>query len=81
MSLGADGVTKLAGKLGGYSIIATGYANVGDLKNGVLVADFAPVVTVGKGKKAKMLQFVVRTNLWFDRSDEHDEIGSAYIQQ
>ena len=81
VSLGADGVTKLAGKLGGYSISATGYANVGDLKNGVLVADFAPVVTVGKGKTAKKLQFVVRTNLWFDRSDEHDEIGSAYIQQ
>ena len=81
VTVGADGVTKLAGKLGGYSISASGYVNVGRLGDGVLVADFAPIVTVGKDKTAKKYQFVVCTNLWFDRSNEQDDgVGTAYIE-
>ena len=47
---------------------ASGYANVGGLKDGAIMADFAPIVTVNKVKRA----LSVYTNLWFDRTDGHE---------
>ena len=82
VSLAADGVTTLAGKLGTYTVSASGYANVGSFKDGALIADFAPIVTVGKGKTAKKLQFVVLADLWFDSANAPDgDVGSARIEQ
>ena len=48
---------------------ASGYANVGGLKDGAILADFAPIVTVNKVKTA----LAITTNLWFDRLNDHAE--------
>ena len=76
VTLKADGSTAIAGTLPGLldakkaiRISASGYANVGVMTEGVIMADFAPIVTVNKVKRA----LSIHTNLWFDRADDHDE--------
>lgn len=55
-------------------ISASGYANVGGLKDGAILADFAPVLTVNKVKTV----LSIKTNLWFDRSNDHEGgVGEA----
>ena len=77
VTLKADGTTAIAGKLPNgkdakgkdvtVKVSASGYANVGGLCDGAVLADFAPVMTVGGKKKV----LAIRTNLWFDRSNDH----------
>ena len=77
VTLKADGSTAAAGKLPNgtdakgkavaIKVSASGYANVGGMTAGAIIADFAPIVTVGKVRRA----LSIRTNLWFDRSDGH----------
>ena len=69
VTLKADGSTAIAGKLGAIKVSASGYANVGGMREGAIIADFAPVVTVNKVKRA----LSIHTNLWFDRSNDHAE--------
>ena len=69
VTLKADGSTAIAGKLGSIKISASGYANAGGMREGAIIADFAPVVTVNKVKRA----LSIHTNLWFDRSNDHAE--------
>ena len=69
VTLKADGSTAIAGKLGSIKISASGSANVGRMREGAIIADFAPVVTVNKVKRA----LSIHTNLWFDRSNDHAE--------
>lgn len=77
VTLKADGSTAIAGTLPGLldakkkavKLSASGYANVGGITEGVIMADFAPIVTVNKVKTA----LAIKTNLWFDRCDEHPE--------
>ncbi len=76
VTLKADGSTSIAGKLPNgtdakgkqvtFSVSASGYANVGGLKDGAILADFAPVLTVNKVKTV----LAITTNLWFDRKNE-----------
>ena len=84
VTLKADGSTAIAGKLPGlpdkkgkatsFKISASGFANVGLMREGELAADFAPVLTVNKVKKA----LAIRTNLWFDRKNDHEGgVGEA----
>lgn len=85
VTMKADGTTMIAGKLPNgidesgrdvfIKVSASGYANVGGLKEGVILADFAPVMTVNKVKKV----LAIKTNLWFDCSDGEvmKYIGSA----
>ena len=86
VTLKADGSTAIAGKLPngvdgkGWSVTlkvsASGYANVGWMREGAIIADFAPVVTVNKSKRV----LSIRANLWFDRLNDHDEgAGSAQM--
>ena len=80
VTLNADGSTKIAGKLGTLSVSASGYADVTGLANGVIYADFAPVVSVKDGKATLKKALSVRANLWFDRSNDHVEgVGSAKL--
>ena len=79
VTLKADGSTSIAGKLPNgtdakgkavtIKVSASGYANVGGMRNGALIADFAPIVTVNKVKRA----LSIHANLWFDRSNDHAE--------
>lgn len=79
VTLKADGSTAIAGKLPNgvdakgnavsLKVSASGYANVGGMREGAIIADFAPVVTVNKVKRA----LSIHTNLWFDRSNDHAE--------
>ena len=82
----ADGAVSIAGKLPNgtdakgkavsLKVSASGYANVGGLKDGAIMADFAPIVTVNKVKTA----LAITTNLWFDRSNDHVEgVGRAKV--
>lgn len=74
VTLKADGSTAIAGKLGSIKISASGTANVGGMREGAIIADFAPIVTVNKVKRA----LSIHTNLWFDRSNDHAEgVGGA----
>lgn len=84
VTLKADGTTSLAGKLPNgvdkndkavtIAVSASGVANAGMMTGGALAADFAPVLTVG-GKKRVLS---VRTNLWFDRRNDHrGGVGAA----
>lgn len=74
VTLKADGSTAIAGKLGAIKVSASGYANVGGMREGAIIAEFAPIVTVNKVKRA----LSIRTNLWFDRSNDHVEgVGGA----
>ena len=84
VTLKADGSTAIAGALPGLldakgkalKVSASGYANVEGLKDGAIMADFAPIVTVNKVKKA----LAIRTNLWFDRSNDHESgVGEAKV--
>ena len=76
VTLKADGSTAIAGKLGSIKISASGYADVSGMREGAILADFAPVVTVSKVKKV----LSIHTNLWFDRSNDHgDGVGGAEL--
>jgi len=88
VTLNADGKTTVAGTLNGtpvvsgtktttptYKVSSSGYADVSGIGSGAIFADFAPVITVNKVKKVLSL----RINLWFDRQNEHDEVGSAQL--
>ena len=78
VTLKADGTTALAGKLPNgvdakgkavtLKVSASGAVNLSGIREGALLADFAPVVTIGKVKKVVS----VKTNLWFDRSSSHE---------
>ena len=90
VTLNADGSTKIAGKLGflnangkteTISVSASGYADVTSLSEGVIIADFAPVVSMKEGKATLKRVLSIGTNLWFDRSNAHPYIGSVYPQQ
>ena len=79
VALKADGSTAIAGSLPNgvdgkgkavsLKVSASGYANVGGMTAGVIFADFVPIVTVNKVKRA----LSIGTNLWFDRSNGHAE--------
>ena len=84
VTLKADGTTSIAGTLSGtkdtkgktmmFKVSASSYANVGGLKDGAILADFALVLTVNKIKKI----LAIRTNLWFDRKNDHGSgVGEA----
>ena len=84
VTLKADGSTSIAGSLPNgvdakikpvlIKVSASGYANVGGLREGAIIADFAPIVTVNKVKRA----LSIHANLWFDRSNDHAEgVGGA----
>ena len=78
VTLNADGSTKIAGALSDLKVSAAGYADVTSLVNGVIFADFAPVISVKNGKISSKRVLSLRTNLWFDRSNSHIEgVGSA----
>ena len=83
-TLKADGSTSIAGKLPNgtdtkgkavtLKVSASGYANVGGLREGAVIADFAPILTINKVKKA----LAIKANLWFDRKNDHPEgVGEA----
>ena len=84
VTLKADGVVSIAGTLLGtkdakgkattFKVSASGYANVGLTREGAIVADFAPVLTVNRVKKV----LAVKTKLWFDRKNDHGAgVGAA----
>ena len=84
VTLKADGSTSIAGKLPNgtdtkgkavtLKVSASGYANVGGLREGAVIADFAPILTINKVKKA----LAIKANLWFDRKNDHPEgVGEA----
>lgn len=74
----ADGSTSIAGKLGAVKVSASGAVDIGGLKDGALLADFVPKVSVKVGKKTVKKSLYIRTNFWFDRSPDHEDgVGSA----
>lgn len=86
VTMKADGSTAIAGNLPNgidtkgkaafVKVSASGYANVGGLRNGAILADFSPVLTVGGKKKV----LAITANLWFDRSNMHPEgMGGAKL--
>ena len=78
VTLKVDGSTAIAGKLGAIKVSASGCANVGGMREGAIIADFAPIVTVNKVKRA----LSIHTNLWFDRSNDHAEgVGGANLAE
>ena len=80
VTLNADGSTKIAGKLGTLSANASGYADVTGLADGVIYADFAPVVSIKDGKTTLKRALSIRANLWFDRSNNHPEgVGTVKV--
>ena len=83
LSVAADGIAKLAGKVGSYSVSASSSVFVfdGDVENGFVRADFPVPVTVNKVKKT----LDIWLNLWFDRSHSHfnargEGIGAATLE-
>lgn len=66
-----DGATKLAGKIGGYSVSSAGFVNMSNYSNGVMNASFTPVVTVSKVKKV----LVVDAELNFDHRESGGRAG------
>ncbi|MGN0845828.1 MAG: leucine-rich repeat protein [Kiritimatiellia bacterium] len=80
VTLNADGKTAIAGTLpGGPRVSASGYADVGALAEGGIIADFAPIVSVKDGKATVKRILSISTNLMFDRSNDHGFVGSAKI--
>lgn len=84
VTLKADGSTSISGKLPNgkdakgknvtVKVSASGSANVGGLRDGAVLADFAPALTVGGKKKT----LAIRINLWFDRKNDHElGVGEA----
>ena len=84
VTLKADGAVSIAGTLQGtkdakgkattFKVSASGYANVCGLKDGAILADFAPILTVNKVKTV----LAITTNLWFDRKNEVGrDVGQA----
>ena len=63
VSLKADGTTTLAATFGKTRVSATGQADVSQLADGVILADFAPIVTIDKAKTV----LTVKTRLAFDK--------------
>lgn len=83
MTVAADGMTKLAGKIGSYAVSASSsvFVFAGDVETGYVRADFPIPVTVSKTKKT----LDVWTNLWFDHSNSHfnsrgEGIGGASLE-
>ena len=80
LTLNADGTTKVAGKLGALSASGSGYADVTKIADGVIHADFAPIVSVKDGKTTLKRALSIQANLWSDRSNDHLEgVGAAKI--
>ena len=80
VTLNADGSTKIAGKLGAISVNGSGYADVTGLADGVIHADFVPIVSMKAGKATVKRAISLRANLWFDRLNEHAEgAGTALV--
>ena len=84
LSVAADGIAKLAGKVGSYSVSASSAVFVfdGDVEAGFVRADFPVPVTVSKTKKT----LDIWLNLWFDRSHSHfnargEGIGAATLEE
>lgn len=88
VTLKADGTTSIAGTLSGlpddkgkptnFKVSASGFVRVDALGSGVLIADFTPMLSVNKVKKV----LSIKTNLWFDRSNDHSEgIGDAEFKE
>ena len=88
VTLKADGTTALAGKLPGlpdakgksvtFKVSASGAVNLGGIREGALMADFAPVLTINKVKKV----LSITTNLWLDRTTDHTgNFGGAKIAE
>ena len=84
LTVSADGTTKLAGKIGSYTISASSavFVFAGDIEVGCVRADFPVPVTVSKKKKT----LDIWTNLWFDKSNDHfntrgEGVGGATIQE
>ena len=88
VTLKADGTTALAGKLPGlpdakgksvtFKVSASGAVNLGGIREGALMADFAPVLTINKVKKV----LSITTNLWLDRTTDHTgNFGRAKIAE
>ncbi len=65
--------TTDAGKLGAISVNGSGYADVTGLADGVINADFVPIVSMKAGKATVKRAISLRANLWFDRLNEHAE--------
>lgn len=75
VSVKADGSTQISGKLGSLKVSASGSVNVAGIREGVLRADFAPVVTIQK--KKRILNIV--TDLRFDLDYQDEPAGSARL--
>ena len=74
----SNGKTSLAGKLDGMRVSASGMEDVSGLRDGAILADFLPKVSVKTGRKSVRKLLYVRTNLWFDRRLDHEEgVGTA----
>lgn len=77
IGLKADGSTQVSGKLGGVKVSASGAVDVLDLSGqGVLHANFAPVVTVQKVKRILELSVDLKLGGGFD----NDVIGDACLR-
>lgn len=66
-----DGTTKLAGRIGGYRVTASGFVDMTALSNGVFKASFTPFVKVGKVRRALVVDAVLN----FSRSDSSGRAG------
>jgi len=54
-----DGATKLAGRIGGYRVNASGFVDTAALSDGVFKASFTPFVKVGKVRRALVIDAVL----------------------
>ena len=74
----SNGKTTLAGKLDGMRVSTSGMEDVSGLRDGAILADFLPKVSVKVGGKSVKRLLHVRTNLWLDRRSDHEEgVGTA----
>lgn len=75
----ANGSVSISGKLGTYAVKTTAFVSVKGLRDGCLMIDSAPIITVGKEKKA----LSISTNLWLDRDNEAHigDIGEAHFTE
>ncbi len=77
ITLKADGTLSASGKIGAYKVSASGTANFERIGEGMIIADFAPIITANKIKKS----LAITANLWLDRSLDHAEIGGAKLTE
>lgn len=80
LTMKGDGTTALKGKLGTLSVTTSGFVDLESVSAGMMVAEFAPVVSVRDGKKTAKRVLSITVRLFFSKEEEMFDGDSGWAK-